>query len=135
MQWWEGELERGYLLHRARYISDQSRLFSGASSAISALAAVCTQDLPSVPAVLKQRLNPPPIPSVQVVDPSGQQQQQQQKEVAGGGKRKAEEEEEKGQGPSEEERDAMIKYVVHELKDELYTVLAEGFHCSEAHFR
>jgi hypothetical protein len=43
-----------------------------------------------------------------------------------GGKRKAEKR--GGQGPSEEERDATLKYVMHELKSELVTELLEGFH-------
>jgi hypothetical protein len=72
---------------------------------------------------------------VQVVDPSGEQQQQQEGADGGSGKRKAEEGEQDGQGLSEEERHAMLEYVLHELKDELYIELAEGFRCTQAHFR
>jgi hypothetical protein len=39
-------------------------------------------------------------------------------------KRRREEEEEE----EEKERDATLKFVVHELKDELYIELAEAFH-------
>jgi hypothetical protein len=55
---------------------------------------------------------------VQVVDPSGEQQQ----EGAGGGGGEGDAKQE------QEERAATLEYVLHELKDELYIELLEGFH-------
>jgi hypothetical protein len=60
-----------------------------------------------------------------VVDPCSDDPHQEAEE-GGSGKRKAEEE--GGQGASEEERDATLKFVVDELKAELFVELLEGFH-------
>jgi hypothetical protein len=62
-----------------------------------------------------------------VVDPSASDQGHEDDEEGGSGKRKREEEV-NGQGPSEEERDATLKFVVDELKSELFIELLEGFH-------
>jgi hypothetical protein len=50
--------------------------------------------------------------------------------AVGKGKRKGleEEEGEKGEEVGEEEKDAMVKYVMQDLSRELYTELMQGFH-------
>jgi hypothetical protein len=129
-QWWEGELERGYVVHRARCLAEQHSLLqptlaaaaaSVASSLASSLASV------SIPAFLSPRTRfVPAVPHVEVVRLSGEEETGTSTDQ---GKRKVEEE---GggdvQGPSEAERDATVKYVMQDLHPELYIELMAGFH-------
>jgi hypothetical protein len=103
---------------------EQHRILQPFSSAIVA-SAVAIMGTTPIPALLQHRLCPLPIPSVQVVDLSSDDQKHEKTKEGGLEKRKAGEE--GGQGPSEEERDATIKFVVDELKSELFIELTEGF--------
>jgi hypothetical protein len=99
MQWWEGELERGYVLHRARCLSEPSSL--------------------SVPTYLTARIGPPPtVQAASLAEGS--------EGSMGEGTEKAEEDEEDRDG--EDEKAATLKYVLHDLARDLYTELLEGFH-------
>jgi hypothetical protein len=113
VQWWEGELERGYVLHRAKCLSELRPISA-------ALATV------SIPTYMTPRIRLPP--AVQVVSLAGGSGG-----AVGKGKRKGLEEKEGEKGESgkevgEEEKDAMVKYVMQDLSRELYTELMEGFH-------
>jgi hypothetical protein len=109
-QWWEGELERRYTLSRATYLH-------------KAYATRRDKPTPGLPTFLEARL-----PSVEVV--SLQSQGGDEKDQAGAnGKRKA-----AGEGGSslgadvgEEERHAVLSYVLKGLNEELLTELLEGF--------
>jgi hypothetical protein len=97
VQWWGGELERGYVLHRARCLSELPPLPTGlATVSIPTYLTACTG----------------PLPTVQVVP------------LAEGSNGAAGESEGKG----EEEKDATLKYVLHDLAPELVIELMEGFH-------
>jgi hypothetical protein len=125
-QWWEEELERGYVVHRARYLAEQHSLLqptlaAAAASVASSLASV------SIPAFLSPRTRfVPAVPHVEVVRLSGEEETGTSTDQ---GKRKVEEE---GGGdaqrPSEAERDATVKYVMQDLQPELYIELMAGFH-------
>jgi hypothetical protein len=122
-QWWEGGLERGYVVHRARSLAEQHSLLQ---TALDAAAASLASSLASVaiPAFLGTRVGA--VPHVEVVRLS---EDEETGASAGQGKRKVEEE---GggdvQGPSEAERDATVKYVMQDLHPELYIELMAGFH-------
>jgi hypothetical protein len=124
-QWWEGELERGYVVHRARYLAEQHSLFQ---PTLAVAAAFLASNLASVaiPAFLSPRTRVVPVPHVEVVRLS---EDEETGASTGQGKRKVEKE---GggdvQGPSEAERDATVKYVMQDLHPELYTELMAGFH-------
>jgi hypothetical protein len=123
----------------------------------SAMAALMThEDAARIPTYFSRRL-PPALTDVQIVHPPDQQPQQQheKEEAANGGgggaaaaKKEKKQKKKKGkeaveekeaeagqQGPSEEERDATLKYVLQDLPAELFTELFQGFHFTEAHFR
>jgi hypothetical protein len=123
-QWWEGELERGYVVHRARCIAEQHSflqptLDAAAVSLASSLASV------SIPAFLSPRTRVGAVPHVEVVRLS---EDEETGASTGQGERKVEEEHGGDvQGPSEAERDATVKYVMQDLHPELYTELMAGF--------
>jgi hypothetical protein len=110
---WEGELERGYLIHRARCHLE----FLPISRA---LAAVSIPTYLPIPKYLAARIRrPPTVELVSLADG-----------VDGGsgkGKRLVGEDENglKGEG---EEKAATLKYVLHDLASELYIELMKGFH-------
>jgi ankyrin repeat protein len=127
-QGWEGELERGYVVHRARCLAEQHSLLQPALDAAAAfLASRLASSLGSVsiPAFLSPRTRVVPVPHVEVVRLS---EDEETGASTGQGKRKVEEE---GggdvQGPSEAERDATVKYVMQDLHPELYIELMAGF--------
>jgi hypothetical protein len=72
------------------------------------------------------------VPVVEVVSPQSQTQQQEGKEAGTSGKRKAAGEGDDAQGAEagekEEERYAMLEFVVKVLNEALVTELLEGFH-------
>jgi hypothetical protein len=113
-QWWEGELERGYVVHRARYHLDQNAILKPYFQALAAFAATCP-----VPAHLRPRMSPPEVELVSSAEGH-------EVEEEGSGKRK--EAEQGGEGPCEGEKDATLKYVMHDLAPELYIELMAGFH-------
>jgi hypothetical protein len=112
LQWWKGELKRGYLIHRARCLLE----FLPISRA---LAAVSIPTYLPIPKYLVTRIRrPPTVELVSLADG-----------LEGGlgkGKRKTGEDEEDRDG--EEEKDATLKYVLHDLARELYIELMKGFH-------
>jgi hypothetical protein len=128
-QWWEGELERGYVMHRARYLAVQHFLLRPAlDAAAAAAAASLASSLASIsiPAFLSPRTRVVPVPHVEVVRLS-----EDEETGAAAGQSKGKVEEEGGgdvQGPSEAERDATVKYVMQDLHPELYIELMAGFH-------
>jgi hypothetical protein len=132
VQWWEKELQRGYVVHRARYLYDQHSLLQPQITA-AALTAASTLASAGIPPFMTARTSILPLPHVEVVRPP-----RELKGRRGGvseAKRKAEANQREGEGegegaqePSEEERDAMLKYVIQELKAELYIELLAGFH-------
>lgn len=102
-QWWEGELERRYLLHRARCLHNAYAMHGD------------TPTVP-VPAYLHGRVAAgQALPSVDVVG----QQAQLQAGASGNGGASMEE---------CEERHAMLAYVVVHLNAQLFTELIEAFH-------
>jgi hypothetical protein len=104
LQWWAGELQRGYVLHKARTLHEDTATRQQAPAA-------------AVPAYLSARVTPGKVlPSVQVVaiDQAGEE---------GAAKR---EREEGGQAKDEEELCAMVGFVVRDLDGHLYTELPEG---------
>jgi hypothetical protein len=110
VQWWGGELERGYVLHRARCLSELPPLPTG-------LATV------SIPTYLAARVGP--LPRVQVVplaEGSKGAAGEGEGEEEGGGA------EEEGAEEGEEEKDATLQYVLHDLAPELVIELMEGFY-------
>jgi hypothetical protein len=113
-QWWEGELERGYVVHRARYHLDQYSTLQPQFAALAAFAAT----LPPVAVHLRPRSCPRP-PKVEIISPASEQVQQ------GSGKRQGPEQ--GGEAPCEGEKDATLKYVMHDLAPELYVELMAAF--------
>jgi hypothetical protein len=107
-KWWEGELERGYVVHKAR----------------RGLEVPATWQAPGapVPAYLRARAQRnKPVPQVQLrgLGSSGG------RVTRGAAKRL---QEQGGEGPCEGEKDATLKYVMHDLAPELYIELMAGFH-------
>jgi hypothetical protein len=86
-----------------------------------ALAAVSIPTYPLIPTYLTARIRrPPTVELVSLADG-----------VDGGpgkGKRQVGEDEEGREGTREEEKDATLKYVLHDLAPELYIELMKGFH-------
>jgi ankyrin repeat protein len=118
-QWWEGELERRYVLSRAMCLHK---------------AYTTQRDLPTsqVPTYLEARLAAGhAVPVVEVV--VWAQSEGQQAEQAGeSGKRKAAGESSEAQGAEageEEQRHAVLDYVVTGLNEELIRELLDGFDC------
>jgi hypothetical protein len=106
LQWWEGELQRAYVLHKARTLHEDTATRQQAPAA-------------PVPAYLRARVMPGSVlPSVQVVaiDQAGEE---------GAAKRGRKE---GGQAKEEEEKCAMVGFVVKDLAAELYIELLAGFH-------
>jgi hypothetical protein len=103
LQWWEGELHRAYVLHKARTLHEDTATRQQAPAA-------------PVPAYLTARVTPGSVlPSMQVVaiDEAGEE---------GAAKREREE----GGQAKEEEVFAMVGFVVRDLDGHLYTELLEG---------
>jgi hypothetical protein len=131
MQWWEKELQRGYVVHRARYLYDQHSLLQPQITA-AALTAASTLASASIPPFMTARTSILPLPHLELVRPP-----RELKRIwtcswgDDDAKRKAEEEEadqREEEEAEEEERGAMLKYVIQELKPELYIELLAGFH-------
>lgn len=99
-QWWNGELERRSILYQARTLHD---------------AHMTHQQAPTypVPAYLKARVKAGlALPRVEVVE----------RETDGTGS------EREGEGEGQQERHAVLKFVVGQLSEELFTELIQGFH-------
>jgi hypothetical protein len=106
-QWWEGELERAYALHRARQMHEDSTRRQQAPGG-------------PVPAYLRQRVERKRrLPRVQLQeDNGGRATRASAKRRSGRTDGEA----------SQEEMDAMLKYAVEDLAPELYVELMMGFH-------
>lgn len=105
MQWWEGEVQRAYVLHKARTLHEAVTTGQHAPSAL-------------LPAYLSRRMQEGRVmPSVEVVA----RQRGRQK----GAVKRARQEGGRGE---EEEACAMMGYVVKDLAAELYVELLAGFH-------
>jgi hypothetical protein len=105
LQWWEGELQRAYVLHKARTLHDVIATRQQAPAA-------------PVPAYLTARVTlGSMLPSVQVVaiDEAGEEGAAQREREEGG---QAKEE--------DQEVCAMVRFVVRDLDGHLYTELLEG---------
>jgi hypothetical protein len=107
LQWWDGELARAYALHRARRVHEDSSTRQQAPGAL-------------VPAYLRKRVERQKrLPRVQLQgDNRGRATRASAKRTIEG----------TGEQLSEEEKDATLKYVVHDLAPELYIELMAGFH-------
>jgi hypothetical protein len=113
-QWWEGELERRYVLSRAMCLHK---------------AYTTQRDLPTsqVPTYLEARVAVGhAVPVVEVMWPQSEGEQ-----AGASGKRKAAGERGEAQGAEageEEQRHAVVEYVVTGLNEELIRELLEGFY-------
>jgi hypothetical protein len=108
VQWWEGELQRAYVLHKARTLHQDATTRQQAPAA-------------PVPAYLSPRVQGGKrLPQVQVRGRGGSGGPR----TRGAAKRGAEEDGQK----NEEEVCAMVGYVVKDLAAELYTELLQGLH-------
>lgn len=104
-QWWDGELERPYILHRARRVHEDCTTRQQARGR-------------PVPAYLRSVERKNRWPRVHVQGDGGGQT------MRGPAERNDE-----GTGlEEEEERHAMLNYVIQDLASELYTELLVGFH-------
>jgi hypothetical protein len=110
-QWWEDELERRYILSRATFLH-------------KANATRRDKPTPGLPTFLEARL-----PSVEVGSLQAQGGDEEDQAGASGKRKTA------GEGGSppgadvgEEERHAVLSYVLKDLNEELLTELLEGFH-------
>jgi hypothetical protein len=101
-QWWEAELERPYLLHRAKCLTDMYMKYQPAVT-------------DPMPAYLKARA----LPRVEVVAV------QQGHEGTVGKKASAEA---RGTQEGEEEQHAMVTYAMKDMNEQLYIELFGGFH-------
>jgi hypothetical protein len=114
MQWWEGELERRYVLQRARCLHD---------------AFTKHEDKPTapLPAFLHDRAAAgQALPELEVME-GGQEEQQggaSGKRKASGGAASAQEEE-------GEEAHEVLAYVTTQMNEQLFTELVQGFHSPE----
>ena len=103
-QWWKGELERRYLLYRARCLHDAHTTHQHTPTA-------------PVPALLKGRVAAGhALPSVETAP------QQSQAGASGQGRASTE------AAHADEERHAVLQYVVTQLNEQLFTELVKGFH-------
>jgi hypothetical protein len=106
-QWWDGELERAYTLHRARRVHDDSTHRAQASTA-------------EVPAYLRQRIDTgDEMPHVLLSGDNGKPTTRALAKRYRGGT---------GGELLDEEKGATLEYVMHDLAQELYTELLAGFH-------
>jgi hypothetical protein len=117
-QWWEGELERRYVLSRAMCLHK---------------AYTTQRDLPTsqVPSYLEARVAAGHAAPVVEVVVWAQSEGQQAEQAGASGKRKAAGESSDTQGAEageEEQRHAVVEYVVTGLNEELIRELLEGFH-------
>jgi hypothetical protein len=118
-QWWEGELERRYVLSRAMCLHK---------------AYTTQRDLPTsqVPTYLEARVAAGhAVPVVEVVWAQSEGQQAEQAGASGEGRTAGEGGEAQGAEAGEEEeeqRHAVVEYVVTGLNEELIRELLEGFH-------
>jgi hypothetical protein len=119
-QWWEGELERRYVLARATCLHK---------------AYTTQRDMPTsqVPTYLEARVAAGhAVPSIEVVVPQSERRppRSMTRTAEASGKRKGESGtgDETRVGKRERELDAMLKYVVKQLDEALVTELLEGFH-------
>jgi hypothetical protein len=114
LQWWEGELERRYLLHRARGLQDAGMRLSLA--------------LGPAPSFLEARVATGlALPRVEIMGTV------QDEDAGAGRKRRAPVVKEKEEawhmpGLGEGERLAMLQHVVTGLNDQLFADLLQGFH-------
>jgi hypothetical protein len=98
LQWWEGELQRAYVLHKARTLHEDTATCQQAPAA-------------PVPAYLSRRVQGGKrLPQVQIQESGG----------SGGRRTRA--------AAKEEEMCAMVGCVVKDLSAELYIELLAGFH-------
>jgi hypothetical protein len=117
VQWWEGELERLYLFHRARRLQDAAKRLS--------------QD-PHLPAVLEARLMAA-TPRVEIVG-AQQEEEGETGQARAGGKRKRAPAIQRPREPwsvprvAEKERHAILRHVAAGLTDQLFAKLLQGFH-------
>jgi hypothetical protein len=102
LRWWEGELQRAYVVHKARTLHDDTATLQQGPAA-------------PVPAYLRARL---PHVQIQGSDGSGGRR------TRGAAKRIAE----RGGEDKDEEVCAMVGFVVKDLSAELYIELLAGFH-------
>jgi uncharacterized protein (DUF2267 family) len=115
VQWWEGELERTYLMHKARRLY-QDRATHDEAPGRAAVSVV-------MPAYLTQRAaEGKTMPQVHMMmrqqeEDTDRQERRVMTREAGG-----------EEAEDEREVEAVVKYVVKELANELYTELLEGFH-------
>lgn len=110
-QRWKGELERRYVLHRARFLHD---------------AYATHQDKPTapVPAFLQERVTTgEALPEVEVVE--GQQEGQQ---IGSSGQMKELRSKASTTQQEEEERHAVLTYVMRRSNEQLFAELMQGFH-------
>lgn len=104
LQSWEGEQNRAYSLHRARCVREDG---------------TCRVQAPAAPvsAYLRQRVERKrPLPRVALQRGRATRASTKRGMGAAGGE------------VSEEEKDAMIDYVTHDLAPELYIELMQGFY-------
>jgi hypothetical protein len=105
-QWWDGELERAYALHRARQMHEDSTRRQQAPGG-------------PVPAYLRQRVERKRrLPRVELQEDNGGRATRASAKRSGRTDGEA----------SQEEMDAMVKYAVEDLAPELYVELMMGFH-------
>jgi hypothetical protein len=107
-QWWEAELERPYLLHRAKYLTDMYIKYQPAVT-------------DPMPACLKARA----LPRVEVV--AAQQEQH-------GGISDTEASTEARGAQEGEELYAALTYTMKEMNEQLYIELLGGFHGPRGHW-
>jgi hypothetical protein len=106
-QWWDGELERAYALHRARQMHEDSTRGQQAPGG-------------PVPAYLRQRVERKRrLPRVQLQEDNGGRATRASAESKG--------DQTDGQA-SQEGMDAVLKYAIQDLVPELYVELMMGFH-------
>jgi hypothetical protein len=109
VQWWEEtELERGYVIHRARCLLELSSMLAPLDKTASIPAYLL------IPKYLVACIRRPPI--VHLVS------------LAEGPEGAVEKSKREGEEGGEEEKDATLKYVTHDLARELFVELMEGFY-------
>lgn len=114
-QWWEAELERAHLLQRAKCLDDMYTRHQTAAAA-------------PVPAYLTARAAARlPLPRVEVVAAT---QQEAQPGGASEASVEASAAEARGTQEGEEERCAVLNYVLTALNDQLFIELMDGFHAA-----
>lgn len=104
-QWWEGELERAYVLHKTRRLLEVSTTWPVPGARVPIYLKARTEGNKRVPQV---HLRPVAL-----------------RLTRGTAKKLQEQGEEE---PGEGEKEATLKFVMHDLAFELYNELAAGFH-------